>query len=84
MPEIARFYGLVIRMYYIQSDHNPPHVHVKKAEKAAAVSIETGEIIDGELSPSDIEHVHEWINLHKDELMDMWNTQVIKHLPPLD
>ena len=84
MPEIARFYGIVVRMYYKQADHNPPHVHAKKAEKAAAIDIETGEILDGELLPSDLERVHEWINLHRDELLSMWNTNEIKHLPPLD
>ena len=49
MPVLARFYGIVIRMYFLGSEHNPPHIHAIYGEDAAALDIRTGEIIDGHL-----------------------------------
>ena len=47
MPEISRFYGIIIRMFFL--DHLPPHFHAEYAEYKAQVSIESGEVIKGEL-----------------------------------
>lgn len=47
MPEISRFYGIIIRMFYI--DHNPPHFHVLYQENEALIDIETLEILEGSL-----------------------------------
>ncbi len=46
MPVRARFYGIVIRMYFLSSEHNPPHIHAIYGENSAAVDIQTGHIID--------------------------------------
>lgn len=50
MPVLSRFYG-IIRMYFQQSEHNPPHIHAFYGEDMAAVNIHTGEILEGYLPP---------------------------------
>lgn len=84
MPALARFYGIVIRMYFLGSEHNPPHVHAIYGEDTAAFDIRTGEILDGELPNRAAEMVREWISLNEDDLIRMWETQEFKKLAPLD
>ena len=49
MPVLARFYGIVIRMYFLGSEHNPPHIHAIYGDNTAAFDIRTGNLLDGEL-----------------------------------
>ncbi len=70
MPEISRFFGIVIAMYY--NDHAPPHFHAKYSEQRAAFSIPELQIIEGALPRRAILLVLEWAFLHRDELMDNW------------
>ena len=51
MPVLSRFYGIVIRMYFQQAEHNPPHIHAVYGEDMAAVDIQTGEVLEGHLPP---------------------------------
>ena len=85
MPTVSRFYGIVIRMYFLPKEHNPPHIHVIYQEETFSITIEDQVIIDGEFNPSSrtLSMVKEWILIHKKELMDMWKTQEIKQLEPL-
>lgn len=83
MPVIVRFYGITIRMYFLQSEHNPPHIHVLYSEYAAAVEIESRQILEGNLPPKVLSLVREWIDLNKEQLLLMWKTQSFKKLPPL-
>jgi predicted RNase H-like HicB family nuclease len=71
MHEISRFYGLIIFMY--PKDHLPPHLHAKYGEYWAEMSILTGEIIVGKLPKRAVRLVEDWIELHKDELLENWN-----------
>lgn len=84
MPEIARFYGIVIKMYFQQSEHNPPHVHAMYGERLGAVDIETGKMLIGDLPATALKMVQEWVAANKKELLNMWNTQEFKKLPPLE
>ncbi len=84
MPALARFYGIVIRMYFLGSEHNPPHIHAIYGDDTAAFDIRTGEILDGELPNRAAEMVREWISLNEDDLIGMWETQEFKKLDPLD
>ena len=84
MPVLARFCGIVIRMYFRQSEHNPPHIHAIYGEDVAAIDIMTGEVLDGYLPPKAEEKVTEWIKLHKEELDNIWNTQEFKKIEPLN
>ncbi len=85
MPTLARFFGIIIRMYFLPKEHNPPHVHVIYGEETFSISIVDYSIIDGELHPSSrvLSMVKEWIGLHRDELLKMWETQEIHELEPL-
>ena len=51
MPALSRFYGIIMRMYFQQAEHNPPHVHAIYGEEMAAVDIRTGEVMEGNLPP---------------------------------
>jgi phosphomannomutase len=70
MPEISRFFGIVIAMYY--KEHAPPHFHAKYAGQRASFSIPELQIIEGGLPRRAISLVLEWAFLHRDELMDNW------------
>ncbi|WP_294465907.1 DUF4160 domain-containing protein [uncultured Ruminococcus sp.] len=84
MPVISRFYGIIIRMYFLQSEHNPPHIHAIYGEDVAALEIQTGTIIEGYLPPKAKALVQEWMSIHRDELMNIWETQNFKSLEPLE
>lgn len=51
MPVVCRFYGIVIRMYFQQAEHNPPHIHALYGEDVAAIAIGDGTVLDGGLPP---------------------------------
>ncbi len=70
MPEISRFFGIVVQMYY--ADHDPPHFHVRYAEQRALIAIESLAILRGNLSPRALGLVTEWATLHRAELMQDW------------
>lgn len=84
MPVIARFYGIVIRMYFLQSEHNPPHIHAIYGDDTAAFEIDTGELLDGDMPKRARMMVEEWVELNKEDLLAMWETQEFKKLPPLE
>lgn len=84
MPVLARFYGLVIKMYFQQSEHNLPHIHCVYGEYMGAIDIQTLQMIEGDLPTKALSMVQEWTETHKEELLNMWNTQEFKQLPPLE
>lgn len=84
MPVLARFYGIVIRMYFLGSEHNPPHIHAIYGDNTAAFDIRDGTLLDGELPSRAAAMVREWIGLHQDALAEMWETQEFRKLDPLD
>lgn len=71
MPEISRFYGIVIRMY-LRGEHPPPHFHVQYGEHRASIAIEGLELIDGDLPPRAARLVRDWAEFHRQELRDNW------------
>ena len=83
MPVIARFYGLVIKMYFQQSEHNPPHIHAVYGEYIGAINIQTLEMIEGDLPSKALSLVQDWMSMHKADLLEIWNSQNFKKLPPL-
>ena len=70
MPEISRFFGILIKMYW--DDHNPPHFHAFYAGEQALVDITTLSLFAGRLSPRALGLVVEWANLHQEELLADW------------
>ena len=84
MPVLSGFYGIIIRMYFQQAEHNPPHIHALYGEDMAAIDIQTGEVLEGHLPPKALAMVREWAAIHKDDLLHMWETQEFKALSPLE
>ena len=85
MPEISRFLGIVIRMYY--RDHAPPHFHAEYGEYEVEVEIETG-AVQGQFPRRALNAVLEWYDLHRTELLDDWRLaeqqQPLKAIEPLE
>lgn len=84
MLVLSRFYGIIIRMYFLQGEHNPPHIHAIYNENVAAIDFMTGEVLEGYLPSKAMSMILEWISLYKDELQEIWNTQEFRKLPPLE
>lgn len=82
MPEIARFYGIVIKIFF--GDHPPPHFHAVYGEYIGLFDIDTLEMFEGDLPTRARKLVVEWAKINKDELKQMWETQEFYKLPPLD
>lgn len=71
MPEISRFFGIVVAMFY--NDHAPPHFHVRYGEQRGLVEIESLALLKGRLSPKTLGLVVEWAAAHRDELWQNWD-----------
>ena len=69
MPEISRFYGIIIYMFF--DDHNPPHFHVEYQDFEAIIEIESG-IVKGKIPRRALKLIFEWVDIHKDELLENW------------
>ena len=86
MPEISRFFGIVIQMY--EADHPPPHFHVRYAGSEAVVDIPTLSVMRGTLPHRVLALTLEWASLHRRELMEDWNLCAMKQppnkIPPLE
>ncbi len=70
MPEISRFYGMIIAMYY--NDHPPAHFHVRFGADRAIIGIETMQVIEGRLPPRALGLALEWARMHQEELRTNW------------
>jgi Domain of unknown function (DUF4160) len=70
VPELSRFFGIVIAMYY--GDHPPPHFHARYGSEQASIRIDNGEILDGSLGARSLRLVNEWRALHEAELLEDW------------
>lgn len=76
MPEISRFYGIVIKMVFNDDDkHHKPHIHVYYGEYEASVALD-GEVLDGKLPVRQYRLVNGWLALHEEELYNAWNNAV--------
>jgi len=84
VPTISRFYGIIIKMYFQQREHNPPHFHCIYGEYIGAIDIKTLELIEGDLPNKALLLVKEWATNYQDELLKIWETQNFVQLPPLE
>lgn len=84
MPVLSRFYGIVIKMYFLQGEHNPPHIHAIYNDDLAAIDFMTGNVLEGYLPPKAMKMVLEWIEINRNDLQEIWKTQEFKKLPPLE
>ena len=83
MPEVARFYGIVVKMFFKPKEHDPSHIHAIYGEYVGVFDLTSSEMTDGDLPLTAQRLVKDWLALHKDELEEMWRTQRIVRLPPL-
>jgi len=85
MPEISRFFGIIIRMFY--DEHNPPHFHADYRGSRAVFDF-NGNVLKGDIkSKTARKLIREWVDLHTDELIENWdlarNDKEIKKISPL-
>ena len=76
MPQISRFFGIIISMYF--DDHNPPHFHARYSDDEC-ISIHERIVLEGRLPPRALGMVIEWANLHHDELLENWTLMRANH-----
>ena len=85
MPEISRFLGIVIAMFY--REHEPAHFHAFYGEFEVTMGVETG-VVTGQFPKRALSHVLEWHALHKQELLEDWelarNRKPLKKIAPLE
>ena len=84
MPEICRFYGIVIRIFLIDREHPPQHIHIKYREHRAVMELENLNIVEGRLPKRCRQLVREWAEVHQQELIEMWDTQNFHRVEPLE
>ncbi len=86
MPEISRFFGVVIAIYW--KEHGVPHFHAKYGGSRASFSIEDMRLLEGKLPPRVMAFVVEWAVKHQDELLADWHLAMAKKplnpIKPLD
>ncbi|HVB49367.1 MAG TPA: DUF4160 domain-containing protein [Burkholderiales bacterium] len=85
MPELSRFLGIVVTLYF--NDHNPPHFHVRYEQFRAILGMDPLQLRDGELPPRVLGLVIEWAEMHQAELLQNWTslatTGTFKRIAPL-
>lgn len=82
MPEISRFQGIVVRMYY--RDHAPPHFHAEYGDYEVTVEIDSG-VVNGRFPRRSLKSLIEWYDLHRDELREDWDlARQERTLNPID
>ena len=84
MPEICRFYGIIIFMNY--NDHQPAHFHARYQDQEVTVGIQTG-LVTGRMAQRALQMLFEWSAIHKEELVENWRLarehKPLKKIPPL-
>ena len=83
MPEISRFYGIVIKMFFKPKEHEPSHIHALYGEYAGIFDLQSMEMTEGDLPKKAQELIKEWLYKNQEELLKMWETQKLRKLPPL-
>ena len=85
MPEISRFYGIIVTMFI--NEHNPPPFHIRYDDYRAIVEIKDGRIT-GSLPPRAQRLIDEWLELHRNELLENWELlrrgEQFKRIKPLE
>ena len=79
MPVIARFFGITIKMYLRQKEHNPPHIHAIYGDYSGLFSIESGEMYEGDIPSKEQKLIKLFISNYREKLYDMWETQSLIH-----
>mgnify|MGYP003489244614 FL=1 len=84
MPEICRFYGIVIKMFFKPKEHEPSHIHALYGEHIGIFNLQSLEMIEGDLPSKAKSLVLEWLEKNQSELLKMWDSQKLIKLPALE
>ncbi len=77
MPTISMFYGIIIRMMFMDTQqHHLPHIHVEYQGREAVIAIPVGDVLEGTLPAKKLRLVQAWIDIHEEELMANWSLAV--------
>jgi len=86
MPEISRFYGIIIAMFFAY--HPPPHFHARYGNHKISIKIDDFSVLEGYIPPRALGLVMEWAAKHREELLDNWdlaqNLRPLVKIPPLE
>ena len=80
MPVISRFYGITIKMYLRQAEHNPPHIHAVYGNTTGLFSIADADMYEGDIPPKEQKLIEQFIHCYQKDLYLMWETQSFKTL----
>lgn len=78
MPEISRFYGIVVQMFF--NEHNPPHFHVTYGDFKAVIDLQD-EVVNGFMPKRALKLIFEWMDIHKQELLENWEMCRVGKMP---
>lgn len=81
IPVISRFFGITIKMYIRQKEHNPPHIHAIYGDYIGMFSIESGEMFEGDIPMKEQRIIRRFISNYKNKLLEMWENQQFELLP---
>ena len=83
MPEISRFYGIIIKMFFKPKEHEPSHIHALYGEHVGIFDLKTMEMTEGDLPIKAQGLIKEWLSRNQQALLQMWDSQKLRKLPPL-
>lgn len=83
MPEISRFYGIIIKMFFKPKEHEPSHIHALYGEYVGIFDLRTMEMTEGDMPIKAQGLIKEWISRNQKSLLQMWDSQKLRKLPPL-
>lgn len=83
MPIISNFYGIIIKMYFRESEHNPPYIHAIYNEYIGIIDLNIFKMLEGDLPNKALKMVQEWTENNQQALLKIWETQEFVKLPPL-
>lgn len=80
MPELCRFYNIIVRMYFSDHEqHHKPHFHVYYAGREAAIGLD-GTLLSGDIPAKQLKLVQAWAAIHEEELVEAWN-KAVRNVP---
>ena len=83
MPEISRFYGIIIKLFFKPKEHEPSHIHALYGEYVGIFDLRTMEMTEGDMPIKAQGLINEWISRNQHALLQMWDSQKLRKLPPL-